>query len=48
MDNREVDWDSQNGLTKGKFYINSLVAFSGGVTASVGKQMTTDEIYFEL
>lgn len=47
MEDWEVICNSQNGFTKGKFCVTSLVAFSGGVTASVGKGMATDEIYFE-
>jgi len=48
IEEREVIYDIQCGLTKGRFCLTKLVALFDGVTASVGEGRATDIIYLDL
>ena len=47
IEEREVIYDIQCGLTKGRFCLTKLVALFDGVTASVGEGRATDIIYLD-
>lgn len=47
-EDRELIKDSQHGFSKGKSYLTNFMAFSDGLTASMGRGKATDVTYLDI
>jgi len=48
MEQREVIWDNQHGLIKGRFSLTNPVICYDAVTVSADKGRTSDAIYLDI